>query len=213
MLSSLDFGSFLVYSPRALGTAGAKSKEFTLSLKEERLAGRPPVPAAHFLARRMRELQATEVLSDLLHPGAVLVPIPRSGLHEGKAPWPARALADALMANGFGKTVAAVLRRAEPVIKAATAGKGQRPPPQEHLRTLEVTTALGLGNDIVLVDDVVTSGSQLLGAASALSPMLPGATIRGFAAVRTLSAEPVDDMVAPCVGTITLVGQRTRREP
>lgn len=42
-------------------------------------------------------------------------------------------------------------------------------------------------NEIVLVDDIVTRGATLLGAANRLAEAFPLARIRGFAAMRTIS--------------------------
>jgi orotate phosphoribosyltransferase len=118
-------------------------------------------------------------------------------------------------ARGLGVSVVELLERRVAVRKAATAGRGMRPVADVHRSSLAVVRAVAIaGRRIVLVDDVVTTGAQLFGAAMAVWDALPGADVVGFAAVRTLSSEEVDDLLAPVVGTIELVGElRTHREP
>ena len=72
---------------------------------------------------------------------------------------------------------------------------------------------LNANADIVLVDDVVTRGATILGAAWVLRDSMPLATLRAFAAVRTMSKQEVLAIVEPVVGRIHLSGGRPKREP
>jgi adenine/guanine phosphoribosyltransferase-like PRPP-binding protein len=77
-------------------------------------------------------------------------------------------------------------------------------------RVLKVAHA----DEEVIVDDVVTRGSTLLGAASLLTDVLSCRKVSAFAAVRTMSElEDVPAMVAPAVGTITHRRGQLVREP
>jgi phosphoribosylpyrophosphate synthetase len=68
--------------------------------------------------------------------------------------------------------------------------------------------------EILLVDDVVTRGATIVGAANKLHDAFPGARIRAFAAMRTISPpQTFSQIVCPCVGKIMLNGQDTRRRP
>ncbi|MDA4132801.1 MAG: phosphoribosyltransferase, partial [Thaumarchaeota archaeon] len=69
--------------------------------------------------------------------------------------------------------------------------------------------------ELLLVDDIVTRGATLLGAANRLAEAFPDARIRGFAAMRTVS-NPSDfvDAYQPCTGTIRyreMTGDSLRR--
>jgi len=59
--------------------------------------------------------------------------------------------------------------------------------------------------DILIVDDIVTRGATLLGAANRLRESYPGVPIKAFAAIRTVST-PSDfrDLIQPLRWTITL---------
>lgn len=67
-----------------------------------------------------------------------------------------------------------------------------------------VQGSLNSASDIVLIDDIVTRGATLLGAANRLHDVFPAARIRAFAAMRT-SSDPSEfrALYEPCVGTIT----------
>jgi len=67
---------------------------------------------------------------------------------------------------------------------------------------------------IVLVDDVITRGATMLGAASRLAEVYPEAEIRCFAMIRTMSrSETFVRILDPCLGHIRLSGDQTFREP
>ena len=67
---------------------------------------------------------------------------------------------------------------------------------------------------LLVVDDVVTSGSMLIAAASLLQETFPEAEIKAFALLRTMSFGEVDAILAPCAGLISYEGgPYARREP
>lgn len=68
--------------------------------------------------------------------------------------------------------------------------------------------------EILLVDDIVTRGTTMLGAASRLRDVFPGVHIRAFAAMRTITPPATFNAIYdPCKGEITLNGQDTFRRP
>lgn len=67
-------------------------------------------------------------------------------------------------------------------------------------------------DEILLVDDVITRGATLLGAANRLAEAYPKAHIRAFAAMRTISPPNVFASTHnPVIGTIELVVNDTFR--
>ena len=119
--------------------------------------------------------------------------------------WPAYEIANELHALGFGSRVMRNLSRRQAVTKAATAASRERPKAKAHFESLEFASPLELPAKVTLVDDVITRGAQLLGAAWRIWADRPDVTVRGFAVVRTIS-DPADfsTIAAPCVGTVTL---------
>ncbi len=75
-----------------------------------------------------------------------------------------------------------------------------------HEASLEVKGARGLAaGPILLVDDVITKGAALFGAAAALAALMPACDIAAFALVRTMGFVPdIDRLVSPCNGTIRM---------
>jgi hypothetical protein len=64
------------------------------------------------------------------------------------------------------------------------------------------------------VDDVVTRGATLLGAASRLADALPAARVRAFAAIRTISnPEEFSSITAQVIGRIEYRDGETFRRP
>jgi hypothetical protein len=71
-----------------------------------------------------------------------------------------------------------------------------------------------VGERITLVDDFVTKGNTLLGAASRLATVLSSGTPTAFPLVRTVGLQPdVERIVDPCVGTIRRHGGGVARRP
>jgi len=66
---------------------------------------------------------------------------------------------------------------------------------------------------LLVVDDVVTRGATLLGAATLLQRRFASCDIAGFAAVRTISEAEVSDMFDPVVGMISMRHGQPHREP
>jgi len=83
--------------------------------------------------------------------------------------WVPHRLATALVDCGLGKKVAQFLKRVRPVRKAAWSTPEKRPLPQEHYESMEVQKPLSEPSNILLIDDIITRGATLLGAASRLA--------------------------------------------
>lgn len=197
LLSEVRFGSYLVYSPRGTSAVSSRSRQVRDAIK----AAREPTleSAIAHLARNF----STSGLAAILGPDVTLVPCPRSSpLVEG-ALWPGRRIAEELAKNGLAKQVIASVERVEPVPKSAFQARGERPDARRHYDTMRATADLAATDRITLVDDFVTKGNTLLGAASRLVEVFPRATISVFALVRTKGLQPeIDDLVEPCVGRI-----------
>ena len=79
------------------------------------------------------------------------------------------------------------LVRATAVRKSATSPPEQRPTPTQHFQSMAVQGNLGTTEEIVLIDDFVTRGHTMIGAANRLLDVFPSSRIRAFAAMRTVS--------------------------
>jgi predicted amidophosphoribosyltransferase len=113
----------------------------------------------------------------------------------------------------FGSEIKYLIERTAAVPKAAFSKPADRPTVQQHFATLACTKEMELVASILVVDDVVTSGSMLLATVSRLTETYPAAEIRAFALIRTMSGQEIESIKNPCKGTISLRGERSSRFP
>ncbi len=159
---------------------------------------------AAFVARRLKAI-APDFVAAFLGSNVALVPVPRSSLQKPGALWPALEIANELHDLGFGSRVIPCLKRRYAVTKAATAASNERPKAKEQFESLELGDPLDLPGAVTLVDDVITRGAQLLGAAWCVWSQRPDVTVRAFAVIRTISnSAEFSAIAAPCVGSVTL---------
>jgi predicted amidophosphoribosyltransferase len=179
------------------------------------MIGSPPSAIWDFLSNFIVNNAATlEPLTSFLSPNAVLVPVPKSALWKQGSLWVPDQLAASMAQVGLGARAARLLLRTEAIPKAATSISWERPNALKHYQTLAVQKRLVPPPEVLLVDDVVTTGSALLGSANRLRTSYPTSQIKGFAAIRTIS-EPLlfEKINHPVVGSIVLRsnGRCTRR--
>lgn len=168
---------------------------------------------AEYVALRLEEIAPT-FTSTLLGKESALVPVPRSSLQKTGALWPAKELAVALHARGFGADVLPCLKREVAVPKAATSAARDRPKARTHCDSLTVLKPFELPSSVTLIDDVITRGAQLLGAAWAIWTVRPDVVVRAFAVIRTVSDPAGFTAIAsPSEGVVTLRGEDTFRSP
>lgn len=201
LLSSLPFGSYLVYSPRGTSDVSKRSRQIRDRIK----AGDKD------LLRQIAERLASEFdasgLGAVLGSEVALVPAPRSSpLLEG-ALWPPRLVAEALVAVGLGRLVVPCLERTEAVPKSAYAKPGERPNARRHYETMRVNAELIPATRMTLVDDFLTKGNTLLGAATRLKEAYPSTQIAAFGLVRTKGRQlEIEKVIDLCVGEVIRIG-------
>lgn len=186
------------------------------TLKYGRMMGSPPKVVWDAIADFIADNAATlEPLTSFLRPNAVLVPVPRSVLWSEGSLWVPDQLASSMVHVGLGRRAARLLLRTVAIPKAATSISSMRPNAVKHFETLVVQTNLEPPSEILLIDDVVTTGSTLLGSANRLRDSYPTTPIRGFAAMRAVSdAFQFERITHPVVGEIRLLSNgRCKRRP
>jgi hypothetical protein len=201
LLSSLPFGSYLAYSPRGTTDVSKRSRKI-----RDRIKAGDKNLLRQIAERLVSEFDASGLIA-VLGPEVALVPAPRSSpLLEG-ALWPPRLVAEALLAVGLGKLVVPCVERIEAVPKSAFAKPGERPNARRHYETMRVNAELIPATRLTLVDDFLTKGNTLLGAATRLEEAYPNAQIAAFGLVRTKGLQlEIEKVIDPCVGEIIRVG-------
>jgi predicted amidophosphoribosyltransferase len=220
-ISILEFGSLLSYSPYGMSRDELYSKEIKRRLKIDDYVMNPPILMSDFLAqeiqRSLTQLPFAHFFRDVAAP-FILVPIRKSSLMKEDEWWVPQNIARALVRRGLGYAVEECLERSKAVPTSHTVQARDRPTVLQQYESLEVhklRMVTSKPREILLIDDIVTSGSAFLGAANRLADEFPDARIRALAMIRTISNSP--DFVriwAPVIGTITLRDNyRTHREP
>ena len=214
LLSKLEFGSYLTYSPRGQSETAVRSRYWKDCLKNEKGVESPPKFMSQLVAERIKKDIDQMPFKHFFNENVSLVPIPKSSLMQQNALWVSEKIAKALSKQAFGNFYPC-LKRIKPVQKAAYAvPSNRRPKAIEHYSSIECQQLIHRPKEIVLIDDIITTGSTLLGCASKLEEIFPDVPIRAFAVIRTISdPDNFKAIESPCVGTITRSGNDTFREP
>ncbi|HIH88537.1 TPA: phosphoribosyltransferase [Candidatus Bathyarchaeota archaeon] len=204
-LSSLEYCSLLTYCPRGDSEEIQRARNIMHAIKGDRYVDTPPVLMSQWIAKTIAKNRTNLPFASYFQPDTILVPVPNSSLMQPDTLWVPHRIADALMGQGLGREVVQCLARITPVNKSATSQPSQRPTPQTHYESLAVQGRLSEPRNILLVDDIITRGSTILGSANRLADLYPQANIKAFAAMRTMSnATDFKNFYDSCVGTIQL---------
>jgi hypothetical protein len=201
LVSELTVGSFLILPTRGASEASRRATAFIRYDIKNARAGK-----IEYAAHRLKELLPGDPLELLLADAGVLVPIPGHAPRLGSSLWVAERICRALLAEGIGTKCWALLSRTQKVARSSGHRSAlERPDPQQHYDTLAVEAVLEDVPSILLVDDVVTRGSTLIGAATRLRGEFPRAEIRAFALARVdnnIDLDNVGSMARPAIETI-----------
>ena len=206
-ITVLEFGSLLAYVPRVSSNKMQQAKNAMFAIKSDSFVEQPhqqPIPMSQWIAKAVQREMSTLPFISLFQQDTVLVPIPSSSLMQPGSLWVPDRIPTALAKTGIGKEVVRYLARAKPLRKAAFSEPSERPTPEEHFQTLAVQDQVSqkIPDRLVLIDDIVTRGATLIGAANRLAEVFPNARIMGFAAMRTVGAPDFDNVYDPQSGVI-----------
>lgn len=187
-LNQLQFGSLLSYCPRGGSSEEIqRSRQVMTFIKADEFVENPPIPMSEWTSKTMEQQRSSLPFNSFFQSNTVLVPLPRSSLLQQDSLWVPERIASALVRRGFGTRVMSCLIRTKALRKSATSLSDQRPSPTEHFQSIAVQGNLESTQEIVLVDDIVTRGHTMIGAANRLLEVFPSSRIRAFAAMRTVS--------------------------
>ena len=213
-LSQLEFGALLTYAPHGSSAEAQRSKDVMYLLKKDGFIGEPQILMSEWIAKRIQEKMTELPFASFFGSNTILVPAPKSSLMQPYTLWVPERIAAAFVRRGIGKGVSSCLVRATAVPKAAYCAPQNRPTAVDHYASICVQGGLVEPDEILLIDDVVTRGATLIGAANRLADAFPKTHIRAFAAMRTISDEnEFQKIYDPCVGKIDLwaTGETYRR--
>ena len=207
MLSRIEYGAYLQYSPRGTSETSVRSRRARDVVKGGNR------PALEDLATRIAAEVANGFCQDWLSEGATLVPVPRSApLKDKDSLWVPKRICEALLAQGIGAGISECLVRTTAVKKSAFQAPGERVSVQDHYDSFDVESSLiEPGPTIVLVDDFITRGRTFAAACSRIDDAFAARDVRAFAAVRTVGFGEVDELIYPFEGHITFDGNDANR--
>ena len=221
LLSTLDYASYLSYTPRPREAKPEEilSKRIRYLIKGDAIVSfkdTQNVPMSEFIAKSLKEELGSLPFSNLFGKDISLVPVPKSSLMVPGTLWVPQRIVNALCKLELGKELNCLIRK-EVVLTSHLTRPEDRPKAIDHYRTIDVQTNIGEApKSILLVDDFITKGATLLGAASRLNEAFPNIPISAFVIMRTIS-NPVDfeKINSPVVdGKITLNPDgSTHRDP
>jgi hypothetical protein len=200
LLSEIRYAALLAYSPRGSSDTSQYSREVCYAIKRGDSA--TIARAVSFVAKAIEGYQ----MGAFFGTDVVVVPVPRRAPLVGPdALWPSRNICEALVESGHARETRTYIERRVAVPKSAWSEAGGRPSVERHYDSIEVERTLEHHDRITVVDDVVTKGATLLASVARISESFPGATVLGFALVRTRGFVPdVERIVDPVVGSIRL---------
>jgi len=207
-LESLTCSSWLVYATRADTEAARRVKNLILDIKKDRIDATRQVPVLQLVVDRIRVRLGDTAYAPFAG-DPILVPVPGSGLTKPNTVWPARRICEELIRLGFGHDVAQVLTRVVAVRKSA--GSIERPALREHVASLAVQKRFMPPSRLVIVDDVVTSGTTMMACAIVLADAFPGVPLTGFALARVQSEGNPGEVLQPANESIVSAGRRCNR--
>lgn len=207
-LESLACASWLVYATRATDESAKRLKTLIVSIKNDRIDAVTGMPMVRLVIERVAQRLGDRVHRDF-EGAPVLVPVPRAGLTKPHTVWPARRVCEEFVSTGLGVDVLSIVQRTTAVDKSA--GSAARPSLATHLASFTVQPGLRPPSRIIVVDDVVTSGTTIMACAMKLASSYPGVPVSGFALARVQSAGNPTQVLEPVVEYITLDGARCRR--
>jgi hypothetical protein len=203
--AAIRCGSWLVYATRGRSFTAICVRYVTICVKWGRVEWSSGRAWADLMVDAIGA-QAPDNIRQLFASPVTLVPVPQSGVSTqtptATTTWPSDTLCQAFCRCGLGDEVQKILRRAQAVPKAAW-HRRNRPDVDMHYRSFESLPATPTPQRLLLIDDVVTRGATLMGAARRLRETFPGVPIEAFALARVQGAGDIDRAAQPAIEWIT----------
>jgi hypothetical protein len=207
-LERLTCASWLIYATKGESEDARRIKALILAIKKDRIDGGTGQPIVRLVVERACERLGSAARTPF-GGDPVMVPVPGSALQKPHTVFPALRVCEELVRNGLGHDVAPVLTRSTAVRKSA--GSSERPSLMEHLSSFTLQKTFVAPSRLVVVDDVVTSGTTMMACALKLADAFPGVPIGGFALARVQSEGSPDTVLSPLVEVIVPAGRRCSR--
>ena len=185
----MNFCSLLSYNPKGNTTIEAiNSRVYLRALKKDNSPTQyNPVIMSEYIAEEVRKLSPHPPFSTFFKSNTVLVPIPGHAVTREASFWGSKRIAEALHKQGLGIHVCTCIERLKEILPAHMCKPEDRPDLDTHYNSIAVRPLMIIPEEILLIDDIVTSGTIALTCANILKTMFPHCNIQLFAAMRTMT--------------------------
>lgn len=205
LLQRVEFGSLFAYTPRPHNVDTEDSYNFMMKLKSNEIINFKFPSTCNFVANTLDSCMNLLPYSNFFDSKPLIVPIPKTTLIKSEYLWVPHILAVEIYAKGLGSRIVNCLNRVYPLPKSSTSKSENRPKAIQHYDSLSVQRLPYNPPSILLIDDVITRGATILGAASRLAEAYPNSSIKAFAGIRTISNSlEFQKFLDPQLGTIEL---------
>ena len=208
-LNAISCASWLVYATRATDDNAKRVKKIILDIKADRVDVATGTPFVRIVIER-GAARLTDDARAVFDGHPMLVPVPGSSLTKPHTVWPSRRVCEELVRQGLGDDTLTAVSRTTAVTKSA--GSVTRPTLDQHLASLTVQAGLHPPSRLLLIDDVVTSGTTIMACAIKLALAFPGVPVSAFALARVQSTGNPQRVFDPIIEHVTIAGQRCKRE-
>ncbi len=205
----ISCASWLVYATRATDDNAKRVRKIVLDIKTDRVDAATGAPLVRIVVEH-GAARLTDAARAVFGGHPMLVPVPGSGLTKPHTVWPSRRVCEELVRQGLGDDTLTAVSRTTAVTKSA--GSVARPTLDQHLASLTVQAGLRPPSRLLLIDDVVTSGTTMMACAIKLALAFPEIPVSAFALARVLSAGNPDRVFEPIIERVTVAGLRCKRE-
>jgi hypothetical protein len=207
-VNPLRCASWLVYATRGSTEDARRARRLIISIKVDEIDIERRKPVVELVVQQAARRLGRQARSTF-DGDPFLVPVPRSGLARSHSVWPAQRVCEELIRQGLAADVLPLLKRTTAIPKSA--GSRDRPPLGDHLSSMVVQKSLKVPGRLLLVDDVVTSGTTMMACAQKLARAFPGVPIGAFALARVQSQGEPTKVFDPLVEFIVPSGARCAR--
>lgn len=208
MSFEIPYGTLLTYVKKPTNDAERTAFMWRDLIKQDKAGeydGKKTI-ASKFIARHLAEHLDETGLEEILDGQSLAIPIPgRAPRKRDDSLWVPQRFARALTDVGLCSDMWSCLKRIRAVPKSSYSAPGERPTIKMHFDSFAIDedeVRLGDHGRIVLVDDFITKGATMLGAAKRVGEFFPHAEIVAFAPIRIVYNHVFKDLVDPTIGRV-----------
>ena len=202
-IKKIEYGAYLSYDLYGGGEENLKSRNICTQIKNKN------VETIESIINEMKIGYDSLRFKKFFDSDTCLIPIPGSSKHSNSTSV-AKHIADVMVKYGFCKNVINCIKRTS-TLKSSFSDIDSRPTITQQYGTLSMDH-FDFDGKILLVDDVITTGTIGITAANLIYNHTKNKNIRLFTIMRTLHKGQFNKIIDPVISHITINGERGDRD-